>query len=148
MSTQTKLFIALGLLITIVGLALFISLDRNSDSGPAIAATVNRDCAPWDGSAFTVTVPLQNMSISVSIYQAPDIKHPTSFLFPDKTQQVGSALLIMPLGSPEPLKGNVSFQRVAQDLPVEGKFDLVTNDGQRFKGRFIAEWRNEVVLCG
>ena len=111
-------------------------------------ATINRDCAPWDGSAFTVSIPMQGSRISISIYQSPDIKLPTAFIFPDDTLSVGNALLILPIGSPEPLTGKVTFQRVGQDIPVAGQFDLVTNTGEHFKGKFIAAWQNEMIYCG
>jgi len=91
---------------------------------------------------------MQGKGITISIYQSPDIKFPTAFLFPDDTMNVGNALLILPIGSPEQLTGKVSFQGVGQDIPVEGQFELVTNAGEHFKGKFIAEWKNEIVYCG
>jgi len=111
-------------------------------------ATINRDCAPWDGSAFTISIPIQGKGITISIYRSPDVKLPATFLFPDDTMSVGNALLVLPIGPPEPLTGKMSFQRVGQGIPVEGQFDLVTNAGEHFKGRFIAEWKNEIVYCG
>jgi len=111
-------------------------------------ATINRDCAPWHGSAFTVSIPMEGEGIAISIYQSPEIKLPTTFSFPDKTLRAGNALLILSIGSAEQLTGNVSFQGVRQDTSVKGQFDLVTNAGEHFKGKFIAEWRNEIVLCG
>jgi hypothetical protein len=113
-----------------------------------ISATINRDCAPWDGSAFTVSIPMQDAGITISIYQSPDIQLPTTILFPDATLSVGNTMLILPIGSPEQLTGKVYFQRVSQDVPVEGTFDLVTKAGERFKGQFIAEWGNEIIYCG
>ncbi len=60
----------------------------------------------------------------------------------------GNALLILPVGSPEQLSGHVYFQRVSQDVPVEGTFDLITKAGEHFTGKFIAEWGNEIIYCG
>ena len=91
---------------------------------------------------------MQGRGITISIYRSPDIKLPTTFLFPDDTMSVGNALLILPIGSPEQLTGKVYFQRVGLDIPVEGQFDLVTNAGEHFNGKFIAEWKNEIVYCG
>ena len=138
--------ISLTLLIT--GIVWYAFSTRDQIPVQIISATVNRDCAPWDGSAFTVSIPLQGLGITISIYKSPDIKLPTTFLFPDDTLSVGNALLILPIGSPEPLTGKVSFQRVVQSVPVEGQFDLVTKAGKHFKGKFLAEWGNEIVYCG
>ena len=137
-----------GLILIITAIAWFAFAARNQRPVQIASATINRDCAPWDGSAFTVSVPMQGKGITISIYQAPDLKLPATFVFPDDTLSVGNALLILPMGSPEPLTGEVSFQRVAQDIPVEGQFDLVTEAGEHFKGKFIAEWGNEIIYCG
>ena len=148
MSNRTSLLIFLALITIGAGIVLFRVLGKDAEPGQTFAATIDRDCAPWDGSAFTVTVPLQDMRISISIYQAPALQARTSFRFPDDTMKVGNALLNLPLGSPETLSGIVSFQGVVQERPVECQFDLMTNDGQRFHGKFVASWGNEVVLCG
>jgi hypothetical protein len=112
------------------------------------SATINRDCAPWDGSAFTVSVPLQKSMIDISIYQSPDIKRPATFSFPDETTTAGNALLILPMDPPEQLTGKVSFQHVEQGIPVEGMFDLITESGDNINGKFIAEWGDEIIYCG
>jgi hypothetical protein len=138
----------IGLISIITAIAWFAFAARNQRPVQIASATINRDCAPWDGSAFTVSVPMQGAAITISLYQTPDLKLPATFVFPDDTRSVGNALLILPMGSPEPLTGEVSFQRIAQDLPVEGQFDLVTEAGEHFKGKFIAEWGNEIIYCG
>jgi len=136
------------LILLIISIAWYAFATRKPTTIQVYPATINRDCAPWDGSAFTVSIPMQGKGITISIYQSPDIKFPTAFLFPDDTMNVGNALLILPIGSPEQLTGKVSFQGVGQDIPVEGQFELVTNAGEHFKGKFIAEWKNEIVYCG
>ena len=138
----------MGLLTLILGIAWMGFIRRNQKPEQTFSATINRDCAPWDGSAFTISIPMERQGVTVSIYQSPELKFPTTFSFPDTTLRIGTALLILPLGSPEQLTGKVSFQRVVPDIPVAGEFDLVTNTGELFKGKFIAEWGNEIVLCG
>ncbi|HKG54125.1 MAG TPA: hypothetical protein VKB04_07670, partial [Anaerolineales bacterium] len=138
--------ISMTLLIT--GLAMYALARRSQIPEQTFSATINRDCAPWDGSAFTVSIPMEGKGIAISIYQSPEIEHPTTFLFAEDTLSTGNALLILPLGSPQQLTGKVSFQNVARDTPVKGQFDLVTNSGKHFKGKFSAEWKNEIVLCG
>ena len=138
----------ISLVLLITGIVWYAFSTRHQRTVQIISATINRDCAPWDGSAFTISVPLEGMGINISVYQSPDIKLPTSFSFQDDTMSAGNALLILPIGSPEQLTGKVYFQRVSQDVPVEGTFDLVTNTGEHFKGKFIAEWGNEIIYCG
>lgn len=138
----------IGLILIITAIAWYAFAARNQRPVQIVSATINRDCAPWDGSAFTVSVPMQGKGITISIYRAPDLILPATFVFPDDTLNIGNALLILPIGSPEPLAGKVHFERVGQDIPVEGKFDLVTNTGEHFKGKFIAEWGNKIIYCG
>jgi hypothetical protein len=148
MTRRSRSFAIISLTILLTGIALDAWARRSQMPEQIFPATINRDCAPWDGSAFTVSIPMQGAGISISIYQSPDIKLPTAFLFPDDTLSVGNALLILPIGSPEALTGKVAFQRVGQDIPVKGTFDLVTKAGEHFKGKFIAEWGNEIIYCG
>jgi len=147
MKSRTLFFIAVGLLI--LGIALFTFSRRNQEPAQALSATVTRDCAPWDGSAFTVSIPMETGGvINVSIWQAPDIKLPVTFSFPDNTGQVGNASYQLASGEYEQLSGTVFFQRVAEGSQVEGKFGLVTETGQRFEGQFKAEWEDQFIICG
>ena len=86
--------------------------------------------------------------INISIWQSPDIKLPVTFSFPDNTGQVGNASYQFASGEYEQLTGTVFFQRVAQGSPTEGRFELVTESGQRFTGQFKAEWEDQFMLCG
>ena len=142
--------VAVGLIILLFGITLVNFSVRDQTPAQIFPATVNRDCAPWDGSAFTVSVPIMpdGTKIDISIWQSPDIKFPVNFSFPDATGQVGNALLLLPVGLPEQLTGNVFFQRVDMENPVEGEFDLISENGEQFKGKFVAEWGNMVVYCG
>ena len=122
---------------------------RNQAPTQLFPATVNRDCAPWDGSAFTVQIPISDgMLIDISIWQSPEIKFPVTFSFPDNSGQVGNAILVRPVGLPEPLTGTVFFWRAGQENPVEGKFELRTETGNLFKGKFKAEWSDFFALRG
>ena len=112
-------------------------------------ATVNRDCAPWDGSAFTVQIPWQaDAVIYISIWKSPDIKFPVTFSFPDNTGQVGSASYRLASDEYQQLSGTVFFWRVEEGNKVTGKLKLVTETGQRFESQFEAEWGNLVMMCG
>lgn len=148
MTDRNHLFAIVGLLLLITGAVLFIRLTREPESALQFSASVERDCAPWDGPAFTVSIPLEEAVIKISIYQSPDIQRSRRFSFPDATMREGHALLLLPVDVTETLTGTVSFQRVEQGEPVEGQFDLSTGAGRHFKGAFVAEWENKIVYCG
>ena len=147
MKSRTILIISIVLLI--LGIALFTFFNRDQESAQVFPATINRDCAPWDGSAFTVRIPMDDGTvIDVSIWQAPDIKFSKTFSFPDNTGQVGNAILIHQVGLPEPLTGEVWFEGVSEEKAVEGGFRLKSEGGELFEGRFAAEWGSQIALCG
>jgi hypothetical protein len=114
-----------------------------------LPATINRDCAPWDGAAFTISIPLEiGTAINISIWQSPDIKFSKTFSFPDNTGEIGNAVHRSALDEYEQLSGKVFFSRVNMESPVEGEFDLKDEKGNQFKGKFKAEWSDQVVMCG
>jgi len=148
---RNQFFIIIGLLILLFGIAWFTF--PKQDEGPAqvFPATVNRDCAPWDGSAFTVSIPMSaGAVIDISIYQSPDIKFPVTFSFPDETGQVGNvtARSGSANGEYEALSGEARFESVSVDHVVEGRFNFTSEGGGQFTGKFIAEWGSEIVYCG
>ena len=149
MNSRTLFFIAISLLI--LGIALFTFSTRDQEPAQVFPATVNRDCAPWDGSAFTVSIPFDSIStITISIWQAPDIKFPVTFSFPDETGQVGNATARSgsASGGYETLSGEARFESVSVDNVVEGRFNFTSEGGGQFTGKFIAEWGSEIVYCG
>ncbi|MCI0607801.1 MAG: hypothetical protein L0Z71_01890 [Anaerolineae bacterium] len=122
---------------------------RNQEPAQVFPATINRDCAPWDGAAFTLSIPTEDgIIIYVSIWQSPDIKLPVTFTFPDETGQIGFAYIIPDLDPLQQLSGEVFFWRVEEGIPVEGEFNFTTESGKQFKGKFKAEWGDQVVYCG
>ena len=148
MKSQIRLSIMIGCLLFALGISLFLVSAQNREPAPHYPATVYRDCAPWDGGAFTLSIPLERSVIQISIYRSPDIRFPITFSFPDETMETGNAMLMLPVGRPTQLKGKVSFPRVGPGSPVEGQFDLLTDTGQHFKGKFKAVWENTTVYCG
>ena len=147
MKNRTSLFIAIGLLI--LGIALFTFFNQKQPPTQVFAATVNRDCAPRDGSAFRVRVPLNGGDVlDISIWQAPEIKFTKTFSFPDNTGQVGNASLIDSASSYEQLTGEVWFEGISEGQTVSGGFRLKSERGGMFIGKFKAEWGSQVALCG
>jgi len=112
-------------------------------------ATTNRDCAPWDGAAFTMSFPYDSITtIAISIWQPPSFTFPVTFSFPDETIRVGIAHSLPELDPHEGLMGTVTFRRVEEGIPAEGEFNFMTENRKNFKGKFFAEWGNQIVMCG
>jgi hypothetical protein len=133
----------------ITGISLLTFLQRNKHTDEVFPAIVNRDCAPWDGSAFTMTIQYdEDTELYISIWKAPNIKFPSTFVLPDDKGQVGHAYILPALGPYVVLNGEVSVQNVSVDKPIEGRFSFTSDRGEVFKGRFIAEWGNEIIMCG
>lgn len=149
MKSRFLLYALIGLLALAVLICWLSDSSNDRESLQVFPATLSRDCAPWDGSGFTVSIPYDTGSvIAISVWQSPDIRVPIKFSFPDETLRIGSALLLPQKGLPEELTGNLRFQRVEQSIPVEGEFHFTAGTGKRFNGKFIAMWGNEVVYCG
>ena len=151
MKPRNQFIIIIGLVILILAVAWYTFPDRKQILTQTLPATIQHDCAPWDGAAFTVSIPPQGQggdSISISIWQAPELTFPKTFSFPDNTGQVGNASLMRSSGSAEQLSGSVFFSSVNQESPVDGRFELSTSAGQRFAGEFHAEWDDQIVMCG
>jgi len=149
MKPRIQFFIAIGLFTLILGITWFRFSTHNQEPTQTFPATISRDCAPWDGSAFRVSVPVNGGAmLDISIWQAPDIKNPVTFSFPDNTGRVGNANYRLASGTYGQLSGTVFFWRVEEGNQVEGKFKLVTETGQQFEGQFKAKWKSQLILCG
>jgi hypothetical protein len=149
MKTRTQFFMIVALISLILGASWLIYSTRNQQSPQILLATINRDCAPWDGAAFTLSIPTEDgIMLHVSIWQSPEIKLPVTFTFPDETGQIGFAYILPELDPLQQLRGEIFFWRVEQGIPVEGEFSFTTESGKKFKGRFNAEWGDQVVYCG
>jgi hypothetical protein len=145
------LIIAIGAAVLALGLAGYALRSGRQGAAQVMAATVNRDCAPWDGPAFRLSIPLDRHPeavILVSIWKSPSLRGRTALTFSDGTDQAGSASLSGTSGQLEPLSGSVVLNGVDEAQPVEGSFDLVTETGSRFTGRFSAAWGDLQALCG
>lgn len=147
--SRTSLYVAIGLFLLIVGIAWSVFSMRKQMPAGILPAAINRDCAPWDGAAFIVTIPYAPASaIDISIWQAPDINIPVTFGFPDSSGRVGSAVYRPQFGEPEQLTGMAFFWRVQENGPVEGEFNFERGNGTQLKGKFKAEWGNQQAPCG
>ena len=115
-------------------------------------AIVNLTCAPWDGSAFRVMVPLDNTTsarvVSVVIYRNAAIHQRITFTFPDATGKLGTATVESHAGKFEDMAGTVTFNGVEAGKAVTGVFDLATPAGEKIHRAFRADWGTERPLCG
>src|SRR5438552_15708852 len=78
-------------------------------------AEIHRDCAPWDGSAFTVSIqPLAGVTqikpttLHISIWQDPNLPSGGRFQFPDDTAKVGTVYIEPPPESMTVFRGSVA----------------------------------------
>jgi len=145
-----RYLLLISLLAFLLGVAWYISPSRQRASAHAYTASIQQDCAPWDGAAFSVKVPLENGDvIDIAIWEAPSIQFEKTFSFGEEPSQVGYASLAHAVDSGEQLTGTVSFAYVDLDQPVEGEFVLDTiGSRQHFAGQFHAEWLERTMLCG
>lgn len=135
-------------IIALGGIFYFYSLPTHK-SEQASPATARRDCAPWDGAAFTVTVQYDaDTIIYISIWKSPDIPFPSAFELPDTERQVGDAYILPEFGTRISLSGKVWFQLVGMGIPVEGRFRLTSERGAAYEGGFVAKWESQTVYCG
>jgi hypothetical protein len=62
--------------------------------------------------------------------------------------RVGIAYPLPELDPHEELTGTITFRRVEEGIPAEGEFNFMTENRKNFKGKFFAEWGNQIVMCG
>ena len=125
-----------------------------TDPGQQTGGVVFKGCAPWDGAAVRISLPLDPRHayplISVGIWR-DDL--PQSFAFDENVNH----------GSSESGKGVVSYcPREAACEPVKtarftfddsregvtGTYEATLSGGNTVQGSFTAEWEERIVLCG
>ena len=149
MKTRILPYMLVGLFVVAGGTIWSLLSMKDQEGTRVFEATVNRECAPWDGSAFKVSIPYDPGSVvEFSIWRSPDIKLPNTFTFVDQNGKIGDAFYVPLFHTAEPLNGTVSFKQVEEDSPVTGEFNLRTEKGDRFYGKFHAIWENKVMICG
>jgi hypothetical protein len=121
---------------------------------PVLQGQARRDCAPWDGPAFTLLLPApgvgdrRDVPLWISIWQAPAIRTPRPLPLPVGSK-LGAAVLHPPRGQVQLLQGSVRIEKAVPEVPVRGQFDLHSPLGARYRGRFLAPWRGDVeARCG
>lgn len=148
MKPRTLLYTLIGSLALVIIFWIY-STTQTVQTDVVFEATVNRDCAPWDGMAYTITIPDQTVSgIVVSIWKSPDFHFPVTYSFPDSSGRVGTAIHRSAYGSSQQVNGKITLQPFEAGSPIEGRFNFTSEDGKQFNGNFKAEWGNQIALCG
>lgn len=138
------------LLTVLLGILALVPMSASQAQGaqqPEVRkGTVQLDCAPWDGEAFMISLPLPNGSgplkprVIVSFWIAPDVPGPKTFVF-DANQRLGAASWWHSgHADADALFGSVRVQGVKVGSNVVGDLDLQTQDGTTFKFTFEAHW--------
>jgi hypothetical protein len=148
MKLRTLSYALIGSLILAVILWVYFTI-QTVQTDVVFEAIVNRDCAPWDGMAYTIIIPDRAGSkIVVSIWKSPDFHFPGTYSFLDSSGRVGTAVLQSPVDSFQPLNGKITMHPFKAGNPIEGWFNFTTEDGGVFIGNFKAEWGNQTAFCG
>src|SRR5215211_5875000 len=80
MKPRTQFLLIVGILVLILGSAWYMYPGRQPEPARDYVATIQQDCAPWDGAAFAVKIPLENgENIEIAIWEAPAIQFEKTF---------------------------------------------------------------------
>jgi len=117
-------------------------------------ADVARACAPWDGAAFSVSVPLREgadpgalPALRVMVWSPPQFEHERTVVFADGDDRTGVAQYMEAEDRATPLTGEATFRQAA-DGGIEGTLRLKAADGRRFERRFRGRLDDRMVMCG
>lgn len=128
-----------------------------------VLAIAEHDCAPWDGPAFGLWIPADDLGggfhswIYLRIWQDP--RHSLgAFHFPDQAvKPKGAVVFFADLPSPQQInwskqprqqmKGTVRFTRVRVDQNIIGSLDFVTDRNVHLRGAFEARWIGSKRPC-
>lgn len=117
-------------------------------------ARIARACAPWDGAAFSVSVPLREgadatalPALRVRVWSPPRFEHARTVVFGDGDDRTGVAQYAESEDRAMPLTGEATFRQAA-DGGIEGTLRLKAADGRRFERRFRGPLDPGQVMCG
>ncbi|MGN6153603.1 MAG: hypothetical protein ACTHOH_16600 [Lysobacteraceae bacterium] len=121
----------------------------------AATAQIARSCAPWDGAAFTVSVPATGDGVDpaalpalrLSVWSAPQFDGERTVVFAEGDDRTGMALYAETVDRATPLTGEATFRQAA-DGSIEGTLRLKAADGRRFERRFRGRLDPATAMCG
>ena len=148
MKCRIPVYALAGMLVLAIILWIYFRTST-AENDAVFEASINRDCAPWDGMAYRISIPDQaGAMIEVSIWQPPDFQFPVTYLFPDSSGRVGNVIHRSTPGSVQQLNEKINLQPFEIGSPVLGRFNFRSSDGIQFTGNFKAEWGNQSAYCG
>jgi len=114
-------------------------------------ARIARTCAPWDGAAFTVSVPATDgastAALQLSVWSSPQFDGERTVVFAEGDDRTGVAMYAETADRSTPLTGEATF-RQAGDGSIEGALRLKAADGRRFERRFRGRLDPATAMCG
>jgi hypothetical protein len=114
-------------------------------------ARIARSCAPWDGAAFTVSVPAADgastAALQLSVWSSPQFDGERKVVFAEGDDRTGVAMYAETADHAVPLTGEATFRQAA-DGSIEGTLHLKAADGRRFERRFRGRLDGGAVMCG
>ena len=144
--------------------AIFIALAANTcraaDQGeltPYPYAYARRDCAPWDGPAFSVVLtdtPAQPDSLTTSflriaVWRGIESAIGRTLAWEGTTSQVGTASRCQADGRcEEASRGEIRVEWRTADSLLGGEFRVDFGRTRSERGRFTAAWVPDRVMCG
>jgi hypothetical protein len=149
MKPRLQLFLLVSLLSVVLGGIWLLHSFSNPEALKVFPATIKRDCAPWDGPAFTISLRYDAVTtLAISVWQAPSLGFPVTFSLPDRTMKAGMAYIQRGLDPSEVLSGEVWLRHVEEGKSVEGRFSFTSERGRQLEGQFQAEWGSMAAYCG
>jgi len=148
MKSRILSYALIGSLVVAATLWFYFTASTPRDSA-LLRASVRPDCAPWDGTAYTIDIPYPaGSAIEISIWKSPDSALPLTYSFPDASGRVGTAVYRSAFGSDQPLYGEITLRPFKLGDALEGRFRFKLESGNQFAGEFSADWLDQPVACG
>jgi hypothetical protein len=135
---------------------LVLSLAGCGADSPWAPALAWPDCAPWDGAATRIVIPLSagddrasQVDLTLALYEAPQAIRGKSWTISESSANQLSVSLC-PAGGPcrYATAGWIRVESGSEGSDIRGQYRVTLSDGQVLNGRFSAPLQQRVQLCG
>jgi hypothetical protein len=111
------------------------------------------DCAPWDGAATRIVMPLDsasNTTLALALYQGPEQVRGHSWTIDEHSGDKLSVTLCRSGGGGcvTAREGWVRVQPGEPGSELRGQYRVILGDGRVLAGRFVAPIQPRTMLCG
>ncbi len=115
--------------------------------------TIQGDCAPWDGAALAVALPMDSLGAGAqllfSVWKSDHEAAEHRWFIGSEGESDGvGRLCATPNRCVNVRSGWVEFNDIRVGDNTEGGYRLSLEDGRLLVGRFLARWIERRVLCG